>query len=55
MWVIETLKIQKKMIQGCKVRQVNLIQNNEASNAAGEWDQYTIHFKSHVLGYRVLK
>ena len=45
----------KNVIQGCKLRQVNLFLNNEASNAAGEWDQYTIHLKSHVLGYRLLK
>ena len=55
MWGIETLKSQKMATYVFQVRQVNLILKNEASNAAGEWDQYTIHLKSHVLGYRLLK
>ena len=51
MWGIETLEIQNNLTSGCQVRQLNLILNNEASNADGEWDQYTIQLKSHVLGY----
>ena len=39
MWGIETLKSQKIATYVFQVRQVNLILKNEASNAAGEWDQ----------------
>ena len=35
----------------CQESQGNIILDNEASNAAGEWDQFTIHLKSNVVGY----
>ena len=55
MWGIETFKIQKMVTYECRVRQGNLILSNKVSNAAGEWYQYVIHLKIHVVGYRFLK